>query len=116
MTSDPQQIAPWNLPPPRRHRDPGSVTLAVVLGVVAVLATYAVYRLRGEAAEACDMLERMGGFVLMVASFLLLCVNLVLATALWAVFRTQGGLGVVAAAGVAVVLFAITAVVYLALT
>jgi len=100
----------------RPPRDRVSTTLAVVLLGFAVLASYAMYRLRGEAAAACDVLERMGGLGLMVAAVLLLMVNVALAVGLWAVFRDQGGLGIAGALFLATVVFAVTSVVFLTLT
>jgi hypothetical protein len=62
------------------------------------------------------MLERGGGFVLMFFALVLLGVNLGLATAVWAVFRKEGGLGVVGGLLTAAVLFALTSLAFLLLT
>ena len=116
MTNGAGQIAPSDLTGPRPQRDPWSVALPVVVGVMAVGSTWGVFRLRAEAAAACDMLERMGGFALTIAGLVLFAVNACLATGLWALLRKQGGPGVLAAALVAVLLFGTTSYVFLMLT
>jgi hypothetical protein len=116
MTSGPQQVAPWDLSDTRRRIDPWSAATAVVLLAFAALATYGVFILRGHAAAACDVLERGGGFILMVGATLLLGVNLASAAGLWAAFGSWAGLGFAGAIVVAVVLFAATSIVFLLLT
>jgi hypothetical protein len=80
--------------------------LLVVLATLALLVTYAVLRLRAEAAAACDV-EHMT-FALQLAMPALAAVNVGGVTAVWAVFRRHGAAGALAALIVAVVFLAST--------
>ena len=116
MTSGPEQMAHGSLPGARRRIDPWSAATAVVLLGSAVLVTYGVLTLRGHAAAACDVLERGGGFILMVGAILLLGVNLAAAAGLWGAFRKLGGPGFAGAMVAAAALFAATSIVFLLVT
>ena len=115
MTSGPELTARTALPR-RRQINRASVALAVLLVAFAVLATWGPFVLRGRAATACDMVERVGGSLLMASGVLLFGVNLAVAWGLWALFRHQGSLGVTGALFAGFVIFAVVSTAYLSLT
>jgi len=99
-----------------RRNSRTSSAIGLVLVAFAVLASSGSFLLRGRAALACDVVERGGGSLLTVSGVLLLVGNLVVAAALWALFRNQGGLGVAGALVVGFTVFAIISMAYLWLT
>lgn len=93
-----------------------AVGLWFLLFALAGAATVGAYLLRAHAAAACDMLERMGGLVLMFGAVVLFGVNVVLGTALWALLHRHAGLGLAGALVLGPLLFVVTGMVFLALT
>ncbi len=93
-----------------------SAAIWLALAAMGVAAAYGAYLLRGNAAAACDMLERMGGFAIMFSALVLLGVNVVLATGLWAALESQRVVGVAGAVVLGTPMFVLTGLVFLALT
>jgi hypothetical protein len=93
-----------------------SSAIGLALVVLAVVASSGPYLLRARAAVVCDVAERVGGSLVTMSGGVLLVVNLAVAAGLWALLRSEGGLGLAAALVVGVTVFAIIAAVYLWLT
>ena len=93
-----------------------SAALWLALFATGVAAAGGASVLRANAAAACDVLEGMGGIALTFFSLVLVAVNVVLATGLWALLQGQRGLGVAAVVVLGVPLFILSGLVFLALT
>jgi hypothetical protein len=114
MTSGPDQRALSDVPAPdaqRRQSGRWSRALLAVLAALALASTYAVVRLRAEAAFACRDMDAGLGFSLNVVMVFLAGVNLTGACLAWLVFgRRYGASGGLAALVVTVVVLLLTTV------